>query len=115
LGASDSIQLLYASPHMHQYGRHFKLEINRADGSRTTVIDAAFDVANQAMVETPFQLRAGDKLTTTCTFENTSGAPVGYGGPFSGGEMCYGFVVHYPAHSLDNGTRSLLGATNSCL
>jgi dopamine beta-monooxygenase len=100
---------------MHQFGRHFSIELDRADGSKVSVMDQGFDVGNQAMVETPFQVLAGDTLKTTCMFQNTSSAAVAYGGPFSGGEMCYGFVVHYPAHALDNGTRSLLGASNSCL
>jgi hypothetical protein len=100
---------------MHQYGRHFTVAIQGANGQSTTVIDQGFDVGNQAMVETPFQLQPGDTLKTTCTFQNTSAVTVGWGGPFTGGEMCYGFVVHYPAHALDNGTRSLLGAANSCL
>lgn len=38
-----------------------------------------------------------------------------YGGPFDNGEMCYAFVLAYPAHALDNGARSLLGANNACL
>lgn len=115
VGTADPIQLLYAAPHMHQYGRHFTIAIQGASGQSTTVIDQGFDVGNQAMVETPFQLQPGDTLKTTCTFQNTSPVTVGWGGPFTGGEMCYGFVVHYPAHALDNGTRSLLGAANSCL
>ena len=113
LGPTDPIQLLYAAPHMHQFGRHFTIAIQ--GGQNTTVLDQDFDVGNQAMVEAPFQLLPGDTLKTTCTFQNTSSTTVGWGGPFSNGEMCYGFVVHYPAHALDNGTRSLLGATNSCL
>jgi dopamine beta-monooxygenase len=115
MAAGDPIQLLYAAPHMHQFGRHFSIELDRADGSKVSVMDQGFDVGNQAMVETPFQVLAGDTLKTTCMFQNTSSAAVAYGGPFSGGEKCYGFVVHYPAHALDNGTRSLLGASNSCL
>jgi hypothetical protein len=53
--------------------------------------------------------------TASITFRNTTSNAIGWGDPFTGGEMCYGFVVHYPAHSLDNGTRSLLGASSSCL
>jgi hypothetical protein len=70
---------------------------------------------NQAFVETRADVASGDKLLTTCTYTNTSNTAVGYGGPFDNGEMCYAFVLHYPAHALDNGARSLLGANNSCL
>jgi hypothetical protein len=40
---------------------------------------------------------------------------VGYGDPLAHGELCYALVVYYPAHVLDNGSRSLLGASHSCL
>lgn len=115
LGTADPIQLLYAAPHMHQYGTHFSIAINHTDGTSAMALDQPFDVGNQAMVETPFQLSAGDTLKTTCTFKNTTAGTIGWGDPFTGGEMCYGFVFHYPAHALENGTKSLLGATNSCL
>jgi hypothetical protein len=115
LGANDPIQLLYTIPHMHQYGRHFTLEIARAGGDKLAIFDQAFSEANQAWVATPAQMNAGDKLLTTCTFQNTSDTTVAYGSPFGNGEMCYGFVWHYPAHALDNGSSSLLGASNACL
>jgi hypothetical protein len=115
LDASAPIHLLYTIPHMHQYGRHIAITIQRADGSTAPVLDQAFDDSNQRGVATVADVMPGDRLATTCTFQNTSAQPVGYGGPFDGGEMCYAFVVHYPAHALDNGAMSLLGANNSCL
>ena len=114
LGPSDPIHLLYTIPHMHQFGRHMKVEIKRAGGN-VTVFDQPFSEKNQAFVATPGDVLAGDTLLTTCSYENTSDSAVGYGGPFDNAEMCYAFVLGYPAHALDNGTRSLLGASNSCL
>jgi hypothetical protein len=117
LMASAPIHLLYTTPHMHQYGTHMKLAIQRVDGSKADVFDLPFSDKNQNFIETPAELLPGEKLLTTCTFMNTSNATLSYGGPFGAGsgEMCYGFVLHYPAHALDNGTRSILGASNSCL
>jgi hypothetical protein len=116
--ASDApIHLLYTTPHMHQYGTHMKMEIQRADGSKANIFDLPFSDKNQSFIETPAEIMPGEKILTTCTFMNTSNATLSYGGPFGSGsgEMCYGFVLHYPAHALDNGTRSILGASNSCL
>jgi hypothetical protein len=28
--------------------------------------------------------------------------------------MCYNFTMAYPAHALENGVPSLIGATNTC-
>jgi len=115
MNATDPIHVMSITPHMHQYGTHFKVELQGTDGSRQAIFDRPFDVGNQTWAETLVDIPAGASLRTTCTFSNTSNALVPYGGPFSGGEMCYGFVLHYPARALDNGTRSLLGARNSCL
>jgi hypothetical protein len=115
LTGSDAIQLLYATPHMHQYGKHMAIAIQRAGGSSDTIYDQPFSDENQTWSAAPGQMMMGDSLVTTCTFDNTSTNYVGYGSPFGGGEMCYAYILHYPAHALDNGTRSLLGASNSCL
>lgn len=115
VGADGSVHALYTIPHMHQYGRHMTIEIARTGGSRDTMFDQAFSESNQAWVETPALLMKGDKLLTTCTFQNTSDGNVTYGSPFGNGEMCYGFLLAYPAHALDNGSASLLGASNACL
>jgi Copper type II ascorbate-dependent monooxygenase, C-terminal domain len=85
------------------------------DGSKVSVFDQPFNEKNQNFVETRFDVADGDQLLTTCTFENTSDSTVSFGGPFDNAEMCYAFVLAYPAHALDNGSRSLLGANNACL
>ena len=100
---------------MHQYGTHLSIDIARADGSKVSVFDQPFSEKNQSFVETRSDVGGADKLLTTCTYSNTSDSAVAYGGPFDNGEMCYAFVLAYPAHALDNGSRSLLGANNSCL
>jgi hypothetical protein len=117
LATNVPIHLLYTTPHMHQYGRNMKVEIQHTDGSKVGLFDVPFSDKNQNFMETPAVVMAGDKILTTCTFMNTSDATLAWGGPFGNGsgEMCYNFVLHYPAHALDNGTRSILGASNSCL
>jgi hypothetical protein len=115
LGSGDPIHVLYVMPHMHQYGRHLAVSVQHAGGMSEPIYDQPFTDTNQNWSAAPGQLSMGDNLQTTCTFQNTSTNYVGYGGPFADGEMCYAFVLHYPAHSLDNGARSLLGASNSCL
>jgi hypothetical protein len=115
MNSSDPVHVLSITPHMHQYGTHFTVQALHSNGTTTALFDRPFDVTVQAWVETVTDIQLGDSLRTPCTYSNTSGALVPYGSPFGGGEMCYGFVLHYPAHPLDNGTRSILGTRNSCL
>jgi hypothetical protein len=114
LAASDPIQLLFTTPHMHEYGRRIAMQVQHADGSMESVLDAPFNDKNQTFLVTPFQLLPSDALVTTCSFDNTSGRNIGWGSPDGSGEMCYAFVLHYPAHALDNGVVSTLGAKNAC-
>ncbi|HVZ32858.1 MAG TPA: hypothetical protein VG963_10550, partial [Polyangiaceae bacterium] len=114
LSAQDSIHLLYATPHMHQYGRHTQITIQRATGGSDTVLDQPFSDRQQIFYPIDADVLPGDSIQTTCSYENTSDRNIPWGSPFGDGEMCYAFVLHYPAHSLDNGASSVLGASNTC-
>jgi hypothetical protein len=85
----------------------------RADGSTEEVFNKAFDFNYQITYDAAVELRPGDLITSTCTFLNTSNAPVAFG-PSTDQEMCYQFAYSYPAGALDNGVPSLVGATNTC-
>jgi Copper type II ascorbate-dependent monooxygenase, C-terminal domain len=114
LGASDPIHVLFTTPHMHEYGRRIGMQLSHADGRRESVLDVPFDDKNQTFLVTPFDVLPTDTITTTCSYDNTSGRNLGWGSPDGSGEMCYAFVLHYPAHALDNGAVSTLGAKNAC-
>jgi hypothetical protein len=102
-------------PHMHQLGRNMKSVVTRVDGTQETVFDKAFDFNSQ--IHYPLMpmlvLQPGDSIKSTCTFENTTNAPVAYG-PSSDQEMCYMFTFAYPAGALDNQAFSLTGISNAC-
>jgi hypothetical protein len=65
------------------------------------------------MLDTPLVLAAGESIVSTCTFDNTQHGRSAVG-PSSEQERCYNFMMSYPAPALDNGTLSLIGATNTC-
>lgn len=101
------VTILSSWPHMHLQGRHMKTVINRASGGQDVLIDQAFDFDTQITYATPAVVNPGDTLTTTCT----------YGGPaiFGQGtneEMCYNFVLAYPAGQLSTGISAL--RINNC-
>lgn len=114
MGANEPIHVLFSWPHMHKLGTHLKSVINRAGGSKETMYDGLFNFDLQSVHETPAMLMPGDSITTTCTFNNTTAAPVGFG-QSTEQEMCYNFTYAWPAHALDNPGAEIGGATNTCL
>jgi hypothetical protein len=109
------ITLFGFTPHMHKLGIQMTSVIKHTDGTTEQVFDKPFDFNSQIthLQAKPIVLQAGESITSTCTFNNTTNAAVPFG-PSSNQEMCYNFTMSYPAHALDNGTLSLIGATNVC-
>ncbi len=98
-----------AVPHMHGTGRRARLVVNRAAGGSEPVLDVPYQAAEQrtypltsADGTTPFVLNPGDTLTTICTFENETDAPI-YTGARIEDEMCTMMVLAWPAGLLTNG------------
>lgn len=113
--SSEPITIWGFTPHMHKLGRNMSVSVKRKDGSMETPFDKAFDFNSQITfaAEPAIVLQPGDSITSTCTFDNDTDAPVAFG-PSTTQEMCYNFTIAYPAHSLDNGVFSLIGAKNTC-
>ena len=99
---------------MHTIGTHLKTVINRTGGGTETLIDKPFKFDEQRSYPTPAVVRPGDTLTTTCTYNNTTAGPIGFG-TVSELEMCYNFVIAYPARALHNPGFSWEGSQNTCL
>jgi Copper type II ascorbate-dependent monooxygenase, N-terminal domain/Copper type II ascorbate-dependent monooxygenase, C-terminal domain len=92
---TGDVTIISSTPHMHLQGRHMRTVINRAAGGTETVLDTPFDFNNQVTYATPAVVRRGDTLSTTCTFAVPT--PFGEG---TNQEMCYNFVLAYPAGGL---------------
>jgi hypothetical protein len=94
----EPLHVLWTSPHMHLSGTSFKTEITRA-GQTTTLVDVpAWDFNSQrAYPQDPTKtlIMPGDTLRTTCTYKNTTGAPIRFGEKTEN-EMCFNFVAVYP-------------------
>jgi hypothetical protein len=89
------ITILSSTPHMHLQGRHLKTIINRKNGGSEILIDKPFDFQTQVSYPTPAMVNPGDTLSTTCTYATPT--PFGQG---TNQEMCYNFVIAYPAGAL---------------
>ncbi len=88
-----------ALPHMHELGKHFKLELLDADGTLSdTVIDTdwlEFYVSHPPVrsfeMAAPYQLKKGQRLRQTCTWDNSTSEPVIFPR-----EMCLAFFYYWP-------------------
>ncbi len=114
MGATEPINVIFSWPHMHKLGTHLKSVVNRAAGGTEVMFDGPFNFEYQTVHESPIKIMPGDSITTTCTFNNTTAAAVGFGQSTTQ-EMCYNFTYAWPARALDNPGAELGGASNTCL
>jgi len=111
----EDIHLIFVSPHMHQAGTHMKTVINRKGGGTEIVVDKPFAFTDQREYEATNVIHPGDTLTTTCTWQNTTGRAIGFGTSTTA-EMCYDFAFAYPAHAMPNPNGGgIEGSSNMCL
>jgi hypothetical protein len=83
-------------PHMHRLGVHQSLVATHA-GVAATLLDVPFVFGEQR--EYPIadtSVQQGDRIDVTCTYVNTTGAPVAFGNS-STDEMCFTGIYAYPA------------------
>jgi len=102
------VTILTSWPHMHLQGNRMTTVINRGGGAQETLVDEPFDFYYQKTYDTPTVLNEGDTLTTTCQFKQ----PMSFGTSTTE-EMCYNFVVAYPAGGLPG--VGLTSGVNHCL
>ncbi len=84
-------------PHMHEWGAHARIELTRA-GTTTTLYDGAWDPTFRdhfpiVNFDPPLALTPEDRLTTTCTWNNTESDNLIFPR-----EMCASFMPYYPSN-----------------
>lgn len=93
------VPYVLALGHMHEWGSHVRIEIDRADGTLESLIDRdwspemATDAGGGSNIYTlddPFMIRTGDTVRLTCQWSNDTMEPIGFPR-----EMCifFGFTV----------------------
>jgi len=107
------IHIMGFEPHMHRLGKNMKTSVNHMDGMSEVIFDKPFSFGNETHYFEQYDLKAGETMTTSCTFDNDTNMGVPFG-ESTDTEMCYQFTFHYPAHSITNGAFSLLGVTDTC-
>lgn len=96
---NQDIHILTTWPHMHKLGVRMLDKIHRSDGTVETLIDKPFSFNNQIQYPTPTVLKPGEWLENHCYYTNDTGSTVNFGESTSA-EMCYDFVLAYPANTL---------------
>jgi hypothetical protein len=93
--ASQPIHIITSSPHMHGLGVHAKLTVQRAGGQTEVIHDKPFNFEEQTTHAIDFVVNDGDRITTTCVYDNTTSRNVGFGTKTED-EMCFNFAQYYP-------------------
>jgi Copper type II ascorbate-dependent monooxygenase, C-terminal domain len=96
---SGPVTLITSSPHMHKTGVGGKFEILRADGKIEVLDDSPFNQEDQTVRQIDAVINVGDKVRTTCKFENTSAQTKRFG-ESTEDEMCFNFSRYYPKGAL---------------
>jgi hypothetical protein len=87
-------------PHMHKLARRMVVNVKRKGGAVETIHDAPFDFNAQIFHDKKdIVIKPGDTLETRCFFENDTQSRVHYG-ERTQDEMCYAFIVAWPAGAL---------------
>jgi hypothetical protein len=108
-----NINILKSIPHMRGIGTNMRTVINTSSGP-TVLLDQPFNPLQQRSYDTPAVVKPGETLTTTCSYNNTSGASVGFGTVVQT-EVCFNLVIAFPARALANPGNSILGNFSTCL
>jgi hypothetical protein len=107
---TQPVTLLSASPHAHKLANHMKFTVQSSGGGAVVMHDAPFDFNEQGTfpLDKPIELKAGDTVTTTCTFSNPGNTTVTFG-ESTEDEMCFNFAVYYPMNALSCGIGGVPG------
>lgn len=95
--ATEDWHILGLWPHMHEYGVHQNIQVTHAGTTMKTPLDVAYSINEQKNYAMDFVIPTNDRLQVTCTWNNTTGAPIA-SGESSGSEMCYAGAFMYPKH-----------------
>jgi hypothetical protein len=82
---------------------HAKLGLASGSDPNKWLHDASFDFEEQRVWPLDnVEVKSGDKLTTVCSYNNTTDQGVAFG-PNTENEMCFNFTTYYPMGNLTCG------------
>lgn len=91
------IKLIRSMPHMHGLGTAMKTTVDSVGGASKLLVDEqAYSFQNQISHAANIDVKPGDIVNTTCTWNNTTDKTVTWG-EGTASEMCYNYTTYYPA------------------
>jgi hypothetical protein len=102
--AREPIHIIASGPHMHRLGTSLRTELLRGgDANRMEMVVNVENFSFDAQTSYPAELvvMPGDVLRTTCRYRNTTTSRVFFG-ERTEDEMCFNFVLAWPAGALSN-------------
>lgn len=98
-----NLKIFGVFPHMHVLGKRFDYTVSRGRGDSECILAGEYDFHNQLtyMLREPYEVKPGDTITFTCTWDNSAGNPnqqfsppvdITYG-EGTQDEMCFGFTI----------------------
>ena len=112
---NGSWKLLGVAPHMHQHATKFASNIQAASGNACLMNIPRWDFGWQGgyFLQQPVQLAVGDKISTTCTYDNDTASQIKFGEATTD-EMCFGFLyVVAPSKPTFSGLVNVFGGQNA--
>ncbi|MEZ0374343.1 MAG: hypothetical protein ACAI44_34970 [Candidatus Sericytochromatia bacterium] len=92
----ERFEILAGVPHMHTLGQTLVQEVTRRDGTRQELIRVSgWNFDYQPYYSMPYTLEPGDRLRTSCTWNNSGDRPIRYGASTED-EMCFNFLFVSP-------------------
>jgi hypothetical protein len=87
-------QIIGVAPHMHTLGTRFDTSVTASGANSCLMTIPRWDFNWQGGydLQQPLTLKAGDTISTQCTYNNPSATPVSFG-ESTGNEMCFGFLT----------------------
>jgi hypothetical protein len=96
LPGSSPMTFFQSWPHMHTLGVAFDGRVKRKDGSEEVLAETEFySFYDQITYPKQVAVQPGDKVITTCTWDNPTSDIVPFG-EATNQEMCFNFVSYYP-------------------
>lgn len=111
---TEPVHIISAAPHMHRLGTSFQTVLMRGGSTAnpTMVVQLPrWDFNAQTSYPADVTVMPGDVLRTTCTYDNPGSASVFFG-ENTEDEMCFDFVLAWPAGQLSSGGQTV---TARCL
>ncbi|KAK3588010.1 hypothetical protein CHS0354_014541 [Potamilus streckersoni] len=105
---TDPLRITAAFNHMHYLGRSQEISVIREGVMVHKIINEdnyTFDNQKIFWMKEPIEIRPGDQISTTCTFQSKADSnKTVYFGEGTADEMCFGFLLFYPKKHFPGGS-----------